>query len=295
MTTRVGPWLGTLTLALLACFALVACTGTGEVEEPVTDAQILELEAKVRSLEELLETLADQNAELRGEIASLRQEQDELIKDFEMAESAFEAELDLLTKEGWSKEDKEDFSDGDVLETTARLAEEANGEVHYLHHPGRPDPSVLVTPLEFVDGRTPLIVSLHGYGGTSADHSYYFPLHERVNAEGFALLLPNGGMDAEGYQFWNPTDRCCDNGKTGGDDVSFLTELVAEAERMRDFGPVYFFGYSNGGSWRTTWLAKASPACAPWRVWPVRAMSRALAATEQRRFPCCTSTARQTM
>ena len=46
-------------------------------------------------------------------------------------------------------------------------------------------------PLEIVDGETPLIVSLHGYGGDSAYHTAYVPLHERVNTDGFALLLPN--------------------------------------------------------------------------------------------------------
>ena len=128
-----------------------------------------------------------------------------------------------------------------------RLAEDSGGEVHYVDRPERGDRSVLVTPLEFVDGETPLIVSLHGYGGNSADHTTYVPLHERVNTDGFALLLPNGTLDGGGNQFWNPTDRCCDGGKSGEDDVAYLTELVASAKKVKDFGPVYFFGYSNGG------------------------------------------------
>ena len=37
------------------------------------------------------------------------------------------------------------------------------------------------------------------------------------------------------------------NGKSGKDDVAYLTELVAVAKRVKDFGPVYFFGYSNAG------------------------------------------------
>ena len=104
-----------------------------------------------------------------------------------------------------------------------------------------------MTPLEFVDGETPLIVSLHGFGGNSADHAAYVPLHERVNTDGFALLLPNGTLDGGGNQFWNPTDECCDGGKPGEDDIAYLTELVASAKKVRDFGPLYFFGYSNGG------------------------------------------------
>ena len=102
-------------------------------------------------------------------------------------------------------------------------------------------------PRETVDGRTPLIVSLHGFGGDSAHHTTYVPLHERVNTHGFALLLPNGVRDSEGNRFWNPTDECCESAKGGLDDIAYLTELVARAEQVMDFGPVYFFGYSNGG------------------------------------------------
>ena len=69
------------------------------------------------------------------------------------------------------------------------------------------------------------------------------PLHERVNEDGFALLLPNGMPDNEGNRFWNPTDRCCDGGKSGEDDVAFLTQAVDSARGINEFGPVYFFGY----------------------------------------------------
>ncbi len=68
-----------------------------------------------------------------------------------------------------------------------------------------------------------------------------------MESHGFALLLPNGALDANGNRFWNPTDECCDGGKSGGDDIAYLTELVAQAGKARDFGHIYFFGYSNGG------------------------------------------------
>ena len=151
----------------------------------------------------------------------------------------------------WSKDEDGDAGldsgeDG-VVERTARMVEESGGEVVYVHHPGRGDRTVLALPVEFVDGMTPLIVSLHGYAGDSVYHSTYLPLHERVNAHGLALLLPNALPDGAGYPAWNPTDRCCDGGKAGEDDVAYLTELVAAATSSRNFGPVYFFGYSNGG------------------------------------------------
>ena len=70
-----------------------------------------------------------------------------------------------------------------------------------------------------------------------------------MNTDGFALLLPNGTPDIDGNRSWNPTDSpfTKNSGETGQDDVAYLTELVEEAMKVRDFGPVYFFGYSNGG------------------------------------------------
>ena len=211
-TTGAGSprYLGALAVCILLAAALVACTGGGE--DSATAERLDALEARVRVLEE----------------------------------AAARAQSDFPSKEQWSK-DNDKLPDGTALERTARLAEDSGGEVHYVDHPGRGDRTVLVTPLEFVDGETPLVVSLHGFGGDSAYQSAYVPLHERVNSDGFALLLPNGQPDGAGNRFWNPTDECCEGGKTGEDDVAYLADLVAAARKIRDFGPVYFFGYSNGG------------------------------------------------
>ena len=134
---------------------------------------------------------------------------------------------------------------GDVVERTARLAEEFGGEVYYVGHAGRGDRTALVMPTDVVAGETPLIVSLHGFGGDSFLHSTYLPLHERVNADGFGLLLPNGQTAPDGSRFWNPTD--VHGGKSGLNDVAYLTEVIAAARAVKDFGPVYVIGYSNGG------------------------------------------------
>ena len=241
-------YLGSAAVCILLAAGSLACTGGGE--DTAGDQQVHELEATVQSLEESLETLADENAELKGEVEVLRQrldDQDARLQEIE--EVAARAESLLPAIEQWSKDKDKQLSmtEGDVLQRTARMAENFGGQVTYLDHPEREDRTVLVTPLDFVDGDTPLIVSLHGYGGNSADHAAYVPLHERVNTDGFALLLPNGTLDSGGNRFWNPTDKCCDGGKTGEDDVAYLTELVASARKIKDFGPVYFFGYSNGG------------------------------------------------
>ena len=252
------------------------------------------LEAKTRSLEESLDALAMDNAELRQQVAILaerpgpsegretagpagelgervaepeggREEQPATPEEArsqaaerldyldarvrELEDLAATVEWAILAVEQWVKDEDELLSqlEGTALERTVRLAANSGAEVHLIVHPEREEPSVLVVPLAAVDGETPLIVSLHGYGGDSAFQAAYVPFHERVNTYGFALLLPNGIRDAEGNRFWNPTDECCDSAKGGQDDVAYLTELVARAGEVMDFGPVYFFGYSNGG------------------------------------------------
>jgi polyhydroxybutyrate depolymerase len=167
----------------------------------------------------------------------------------ELEDLASMVEWAILAVEQWVRGEDKPLSqlEGTALERTVRLAADSGAEVHFIVHPEREEPSVLLMPLAAVDGETPLIVSLHGYGGDSAFQAAYVPFHERVNTHDFALLLPNGIRDAEGNRFWNPTDECCDSAKGDQDDVAYLTELVARAEEVMDFGPVYFFGYSNGG------------------------------------------------
>ena len=156
-------------------------------------------------------------------------------------------------KSQWADMDKSQWADGrdggSVLEATVSLMEEAGVDVHYVALDGREERTVLATPKEFIEGETPLVVSLHGFGGSSAHQAIYVPLHERVNADGFALMLPNGTPDADGSRSWNPTDEAFSEktGKAAQDDVAYLAGLVAEARKIREFGHIYFFGYSNGG------------------------------------------------
>ena len=233
------------TVGILLTATLLACTG--ESDDSPGDERSAGFEAKTQSLEESLGALERENSELMAEITNLREQLSE--QDAQLQELKSKAEWDISDKEQWSKDTDKQSSkpEGTPLERTIALVEASGGEISYVDHPGRGDRAVLVTPLEFVPGKTPLIVSLHGFGGDSAYQAAYVPLHERVNTHGFALMLPNGAPDGSGNRFWNPTDHCCEGGKSGEDDVAYLTELVAEARKIRDFGPIYFFGYSNGG------------------------------------------------
>ena len=220
------------------------------------DAQALAPAARVQSLEESVAALVDENTALEDNLAALRQHVvalEDRIEELEAKAAKVDATLSDL--EQWSKglpeKEQLSLSDEAVLELTVRLAEERSGiaKVHYVDHPGRKNRTVLVTPLDFVDGKT----AAHRLSARlrrkrcRPRHQMYAPLHERANTHGFALLLPNGIRDGAGNRFWNPTDECCDGGKSGEDDIAYLTELIAGARKLKDFGPVYLFGYSNGG------------------------------------------------
>ena len=224
---------------MLLATSLFACTGSGEND--AIDERPREPEAEARSLDVSPEPLTQESAQLKNTTSK--------------TDSA------LPDKEQWTKgKDKgQPGSEATVLERTARLAEDFGGVVHYVDHAERGQRSVLLVPQEVVDGEAPLIVSLHGFGGDAAYQTSYVPLHERVDTDGFALLLPNGSLDGAGHRFWNPTDQCCDGGKSGKDDVAYLTELVSEARKIEDFGPVYFFGYSNGGFMSYHMICKGLP------------------------------------
>ena len=226
-------YLGTTTTLVLLAATVIACSGGGidsTFEEPTPET----------------EAHPDPSEESEAGTGESIDNTDRVSQ--EGKEAVGKDGWDTADKEQWTK-DKEETSksEGSVLERTLTLVEGSRGEIDLVNHPGRGDQTVLVTPTEFVDGVTPLVVSLHGFGGDSAYQSIYVPLHERVNSDGFGLLLPNGIQDSEGNRFWNPTDGCCDSGKSGEDDVAYLTELVAEARKSKEFGAVYFFGYSNGG------------------------------------------------
>ncbi len=111
-------------------------------------------------------------------------------------------------------------------------------------------PATVMLPDDYTTAhRWPLIVLLHGYGASATIQNAYFHLSQRRTDRGFILVLPNGTVDASGKRFWNATDACCNFNGSSVDDVTYLTDLVAEAKQRLAVDPdrVYFMGHSNGG------------------------------------------------
>ena len=224
-----------------------------ETGQANTITWLSELDEQVSTLEEGEAVAFDWLAELVDQIFALQERQDRTgdrsddldtrVEELEYRVSRMDAPF--TTKQEMSQPSSKPSTET-ALEKTRRLAEEAGGEVYNIDSREPQERAILVMPLEPIEGN-PLIVSLHGYGSNSAAHSSSFPLHTQVVSLGFGLLLPNGTPDGRGNRFWNPTDQISSSGKAFADDAAYLAGLVARARELKDFGPVYVFGYSNGG------------------------------------------------
>ncbi|MEE2972834.1 MAG: PHB depolymerase family esterase [Planctomycetota bacterium] len=95
----------------------------------------------------------------------------------------------------------------------------------------------------------PLVVSLHGYTSSAAEHENYFRLRNLVDERRFLLCVPNGSLDSQGERFWNATEVCCDFEFRRPDDSGYLRGLIEglmDAYPVDD-GSIHVVGHSNGG------------------------------------------------
>jgi polyhydroxybutyrate depolymerase len=97
----------------------------------------------------------------------------------------------------------------------------------------------------------PLIISLHGYGGSSRIQNIYVRLKSYKNKFGFVFASPNGLKNSEGKGFWNASNFCCDFESTQVDDVLYIKNLISRITKSPKIGRIdpqriYLIGYSNG-------------------------------------------------
>jgi polyhydroxybutyrate depolymerase len=95
--------------------------------------------------------------------------------------------------------------------------------------------------------RYPLILVLHGYGGTAEWVAEYLHLDEVVDSSSVILALPEGSPDGRGRPSWNANSSCCRGNEI--DDVAYLTALVDRlvSRYAIDEKRIYVAGHSNGG------------------------------------------------
>ncbi len=95
----------------------------------------------------------------------------------------------------------------------------------------------------------PLVVSLHGYGGTGESYIDYWKKNGQVDARKFIVAAPSGKKNSKDRSFWNATAACCDKDLSGVDDSQYLRALIEAIETEYTIDPqsIHVTGYSNGG------------------------------------------------
>ncbi|MFW7381159.1 MAG: alpha/beta hydrolase family esterase [Oligoflexus sp.] len=109
----------------------------------------------------------------------------------------------------------------------------------HVHLPEHYDPSL----------SWPLVLSLHGYMSFPAETEFYIsPIHLRHEL-GYIIISPEGSVDRKKNHYWDATPDCCSDWGEPVDDVSYLKNLVFEAQKRYNVDPekIYIFGISNGG------------------------------------------------
>ncbi len=111
-------------------------------------------------------------------------------------------------------------------------------------------PTSLQVPSTYDAGRSyPLLLALHGWGGTSLLNQIYLGFASAADARDILIAAPDGLVDRDGKPYWNASDVCCDIYETGVDDVAYLTGLVEDIQAAYSVDParIHVVGHSNGG------------------------------------------------
>ena len=95
----------------------------------------------------------------------------------------------------------------------------------------------------------PLLLMLHGYGGTGDREDGYSGFGDAATAAGMIFALPEGTQDDQRWTYWNASDACCGKADPKADDSAYLSGVIGEIAARYPVDPkrVYVFGFSNGG------------------------------------------------
>jgi len=114
---------------------------------------------------------------------------------------------------------------------------------------GRGPVTIHVPPSYDPEIPTPLVLLLHGYGGSGAWQESYMRFTPLSDEYGFLYAHPDGTVDQSGRRFWNATNACCNFYGSDVDDSGYLRDLIdaIKAQANVDNRRVHLVGHSNGG------------------------------------------------
>ncbi|MGE0159957.1 MAG: PHB depolymerase family esterase [Gemmatimonadales bacterium] len=97
----------------------------------------------------------------------------------------------------------------------------------------------------------PLIVSLHGYGGSGERHDSRWGISALADRYGFLTISPDGTKETGGNRspYWNASSACCNFEGTDVDDSAYLRRMIDQIRARYNVDPsrIYVIGHSNGG------------------------------------------------
>jgi polyhydroxybutyrate depolymerase len=113
------------------------------------------------------------------------------------------------------------------------------------------EPAVSVLPVanRARGERRPLLVFLHGLGGSGAEALADPGIRGLAERGRMVLVAPDGNLDREGRRFWNAGPACCNFDGKAVDDLARLETLIDSWRQRPEIDParVYLIGFSNGG------------------------------------------------
>jgi polyhydroxybutyrate depolymerase len=113
------------------------------------------------------------------------------------------------------------------------------------------EPSVGVLPVanRAPGERRPLLIYLHGLGGSGAETLADPEIRGLAERARMVLLAPDGNLDRAGRRFWNAGRACCNLDGKAVDDLARLETLIDHWRQRPEIDParVYVVGFSNGG------------------------------------------------
>ena len=108
----------------------------------------------------------------------------------------------------------------------------------------------------------PLVISLHGYGGSPFFQNIILPLNRLVTKNQLLLVTPKGLKDQKGKRYWNGKNCCSSNTLLGKkrDDVAYLKDLIYSVQKKYrvDSSKIFLGGHSNGGFMANRMACEAS-------------------------------------